>query len=229
MKTAHFRPLVIRAFVACLAGLMLVGQLLGANKAGPERWQKAISTFETADKANPPPQGAILFVGSSTIVKWKTLAQDFPEHKVINRGFGGSEIADSVFYADRIVIPYRPRLIVLRAGGNDIHAGKTPEQVAADFKAFVEKVRANLPHVRIAYMTINATPSRWANVEREKKANQLIKEYIASGKNLDYIDTFAATLGADGKPREELFVKDRLHFNGEGYKILASIVRSHLK
>ena len=148
---------------------------------------------------------------------------------MINRGFGGSQIADSVFYADRIVIPCRPRLIVLRAGGNDIHAGKTPEQVAADFRAFVEKVRAKLPDVRIAYMPINASPSRWANVEREKQANQLINEYIAAGKNLDYIDTFDATLGADGKPREELFVKDRLHFNDEGYKVLAAIVRKHLQ
>jgi hypothetical protein len=216
MKTVRFRSSILRAFVACLVGLTLIGQLRAAEKAGPERWQKAIHTFETADKANPPPQGAILFIGSSTIVRWKTLAHDFPESQVINRGFGGSQIADSVFYADRIVIPYRPRLIVLRAGGNDIQAGKTPEQVAADFKAFIEKVRAKLPEVRIAYMTINATPSRWANAEREKKANQLIKEYIASGKNLDYIDTFAATLGADGKPREELFVKDRLHFNEEG-------------
>ena len=216
MKTVRFRSSILRAFVACLVGLTLIGQLRAAEKAGPQRWQKAIHTFETADKANPPPQGAILFIGSSTIVRWKTLAQDFPESQVINRGFGGSQIADSVFYADRIVIPYRPRLIVLRAGGNDIQAGKTPEQVAADFKAFIEKVRAKLPEVRIAYMTINATPSRWANAEREKKANQLIKEYIASGKNLDYIDTFAATLGADGKPREELFVKDRLHFNEEG-------------
>lgn len=77
MKTARFHPLVLRAFVACLVGLVLVGQLLGANKAGPERWQKTISTFETADKANPPPKGAILFIGSSTIVRWKTLAQDF--------------------------------------------------------------------------------------------------------------------------------------------------------
>ena len=228
MKTVHSRPLVVRAFVVSLLGLALTCQLLAAEKAGPERWQKAIAAFEAADKANPPPQGAILFIGSSTIVRWKTLAQDFPEHPVINRGFGGSQIADSVFYADRIVIPYRPRLIVLRAGGNDIHAGKTPEQVAADFQAFVEKVRAKLPEVRIAYMTINATPSRWANVEREKKANQLIKEYIAAGKNLDYIDTFDATLGADGKPREELFVKDRLHFNDEGYKVLAAIVRKHL-
>jgi lysophospholipase L1-like esterase len=229
MKIVCGRWAAVRAFVAGLVGLSLIGQLPAADKASPQRWQKAITAFEAADKADPPPPGAILFVGSSTIVRWKTLARDFPEQPVINRGFGGSQIADSVFYADRIVIPYRPRLIVLRAGGNDIHAGKTPEQVLADFKSFVETVRARLPEVRIAYMTINATPARWADVEREKKANQLIGEYIASGKNLDYIDTSAATLGADGKPREDLFVKDRLHFNDEGYKVLASIVRRHLR
>lgn len=229
MKTVHFRPLIVRIFLASLALLTLASQIVAAEKAGPERWQKAIEAFEAADKTGPPPQGAVLFIGSSTIVRWKTLARDFPEHPVINRGFGGSQIADSLFYANRIVIPYKPRLIVLRAGGNDIHAGKTPEEVAADFTAFVEKVRASLPEVRIAYMTINASPSRWANVEREKKANQLIKEYIARGKNMVYIDTFDATLGADGKPREDLFVKDRLHFNEEGYKILAAIVRPYLK
>jgi lysophospholipase L1-like esterase len=160
---------------------------------------------------------------------WGTLAPDFPKHKVLNRGFGGCQIADCTYYADRVIVPYRPRLIVLRAGGNDIHAGKSPEQVRDDFQAFVKQVRAKLPKVRIAYLTINATPARWANVEREKKANQLIKDYIDTGRNLDYIDTFDATMGADGRPREELFVNDRLHFNREGYKILASIVRSHLK
>ncbi len=228
MKTIPSRHLVVRAFVVSLLVWTLACQLLAAEKVGPKRWQAAITAFEAADKVNPPSQGAILFIGSSTIVRWKTLARDFPGHAVINRGFGGSQIADSVFYADRIVIPYRPRLIVLRAGGNDIHAGKTPEQVAADFHAFVTQVRAKLPDVRIAYMPINASPSRWANVEREKQANQLIKAYIATGKNLDYIDAFDATLGADGKPREDLFVKDRLHFNDEGYKILAAIVRKHL-
>ena len=97
MKTVHYRTLVIRAFLASLVGLALTCQLQAAEKAGPERWLKAISAFEAADKANPPPQGAILFIGSSTIVRWKTLAQDFREHQVINRGFGGSQIADSVF------------------------------------------------------------------------------------------------------------------------------------
>ena len=85
-------------------------------------------------------------------------AQDYPDYKVINRGFGGSQIADSVYYADRIIIPYKPRLIVLQAGTNDINAGKSPEQVLADFKAFVEKVRAKLPDTRIAFLSINPAP-----------------------------------------------------------------------
>jgi lysophospholipase L1-like esterase len=203
-------------------------QFAAAEQPGSRQWEREIQAFEAADRANPPPQGAILFVGSSTIRMWTTLAQDFPEHKVINRGFGGCQIADCTYYSERIVIPYKPLLIVLRAGGNDIQAGKTPEQVRDDFQTFVEKVRAKLPKVRIAYMTINATPARWANVEREKKANQLIKAYINKGENLDYIDAFDATMGADGKPREELFIKDRLHFNREGYKILASVTRNHL-
>ena len=215
--------------IVCLMCCLAAGaaKLTAAAESGSKRWETEIRAFEAADRAHPPPRGAVLFVGSSTIRFWKTLAQDLPEYEVLNRGFGGCHIADCTYYADRIVIPYQPRLIVLRAGGNDIAAGKTPERVRDDFRAFVEKVRAKLPEVRIAYMTINATPARWANVQREKKANKLIKEYIAHGANLDYIDTFDATM-ANGRPREELFVIDRLHFNAEGYKILASCVRSHL-
>jgi lysophospholipase L1-like esterase len=195
----------------------------------PPHWEKDILAFEAADKKAPPPQGAVLFIGSSGIALWKTLAQDFPEHKVINRGFGGSQIVDSVYYADRIVIPYKPRLIVLRAGTNDINAGKTPARVFADFKAFVEKVHAALPETRIVFMSLGPSPARWANVEKERMANQLIREYIASHKNLDYIDAFKPMLGPDGRPRSELFAEDHLHCNAEGYKLWVSLVRPHLK
>ena len=229
MKTLPRLRLASCVVLSLTFAVLLAGRLGAVDKPAGPRWEKDIAAFEAADRANPPPQGAILFTGSSTIRMWKTLAADFPEHKVINRGFGGSQIADCTFYADRIVVPYKPRLIVLRAGGNDINAGKSPERVAADFKTFVETVRAKLPDVRIAYLTINASSSRLKNTQREKKANELIKEYIAAGKNLDYIDTFDATNGPDGKPRDELFLKDRLHFNAEGYKILTSAVRPHLK
>jgi lysophospholipase L1-like esterase len=194
-----------------------------------EKWEKDIRAFEAADKESPPPAAAVLFIGSSSTRRWKTLARDFPDCEVINRGFGGSEIADCVYYADRIVAPYKPRLIVLQAGGNDINAGKTPEQVRADFKAFVEKVRAKLPDARIAFLSIHPAPSRWAQAEKQKEANRLIKETVASGKNLDYIDLWEQFLGTDGKPREDLFVEDRLHNNAEGYKIRADVVRPHLK
>jgi lysophospholipase L1-like esterase len=199
-----------------------------ATKSHP--FEKDIEAFEAADKKSPPPQGAVLFIGSSSIRMWKTLATDFPDQKVINRGFGGSELADSVYFADRIVIPYKPRLIVLFAGTNDINAGKSPQTVFADFKAFVAHVRAALPNTRIAYLSISPAPIRWSQADKQKEANRRIKDYIASEKNnLDYIDLWDQFLGPDGKPREDLFLHDRLHNNAAGYKIRAAAVRPHLE
>jgi lysophospholipase L1-like esterase len=209
--------------VVCMSSLSMA-----ANKSPSERWEADIQRFEAADRTNPPPQNAVLFIGSSGIALWKTLAEDFPECKVINRGFGGSQIADSAYYADRIVIPYKPRLIVLRAGTNDIAAGKTPEQVCADFQAFVAAVRGKLPETRIAFMSLNPSIARWANFPKETQANTLIKACIASDKSLDYIDVVGAMLGPDGKPRRELYAQDRLHNSAEGYKLWASLVRPHL-
>ena len=199
-----------------------------AAPKGSERWEKEIAAYEAADKTNMPAPGGIVFTGASGIRMWKTLASDFPGENVINRGFGGSEMADSAHFADRIVTPYKPRLVVVQAGGNDINAGKSPEQVLADFKAFVEKVRAKLPDTRIAYLSMNPSPSRWAQRDKQQKGNQLVKAYIDAGKNLDYIDFWGALLGPDGQPREDLFIADKLHNNAAGYKIRADVVRPHL-
>ncbi len=200
-----------------------------AEASSSAKYEKAIRAFEEADKASPPPKGAILFIGASSVRLWKTLAEDFPGYQVINRGFGGSQLADSVYFADRIVIHYEPRLIILNAGGNDINAGKSPEQVLADFRAFVEKVRAELPETRIAFLSLSPSPKRWEQAEKQKAANRLVKQYIAAGKNLDYIELWDQFLGPDGKPREDLFVADRLHNNAAGYKIRAEVVRPHLQ
>ena len=188
------------------------------------KWEKEIAAFEQHDAENPPPKHAIVFVGSSSIRKWTTVAQDFPHHQVLNRGFGGSEMADSVHFADRIVLPYAPRFIVVYAGGNDINAHKTAEQVFADFKAFVATVRAKQPEVPIAYISIAGNPKRWAQVEEVKKANALIEAYTKEQPALQFIDVFHAMLGADGLPRPEIFSADNLHMNPEGYKLWTQIV-----
>lgn len=199
------------------------------TNAGPSKWESEIKAFESADKTNPPPPGAILFVGSSSIRLWKTLAQDFSEYNVINRGFGGSQIADSVAFADRIVIPCRPKAIVLYAGDNDLAAGKSPRQVFADFRAFAQKIQASLPETRIVFLCIKPSPSRWHLVEEIKTANRMIANYCRQKKRLIYIDIFKPMLGPDGKPRAELFLEDRLHMNSKGYALWTRIIKSRLQ
>lgn len=191
-------------------------------------WEKEIAAFEAADTKAPPPKGAILFIGSSSLRLWKTLAQDFPRHRVINRGFGGSQIVDSKHFAERIVFPYAPRQIVMYAGANDIHAGKSPEQVAADFLAFVAKVHSRLPEVPIAFISIAGNPARWKEIDQVRAANRLIQAVCAVDPQLTYIDTASAMLGSDGLPRPDIFVQDRLHMNAEGYKLWTRDIAPYL-
>ena len=203
--------------------------LLAQKKSSLIQWEPEIALFEAADKTNPPPKQAILFIGSSSIRLWKSLPQDFALHPVINRGFGGSQIIDSVNLAERIVFPYQPKQVLIYAGGNDLNAGKSPIEVFGDFKAFVEKVRSKLPETVIGYISIAPNPARWAQVERVRSANRLIEEYARTDPKLKFIDVFTHMLGEDGKPRPELFVEDRLHMNAKGYELWTSLIRPHLR
>ncbi|MCI0744317.1 MAG: GDSL-type esterase/lipase family protein [Verrucomicrobia subdivision 3 bacterium] len=209
--------------------LLALFALSGAAQGATNRWEGEIAAFEASDRTNPPPKGAFLFIGSSSIRLWKTLAADFPQHQVINRGFGGSQIADSVRFADRIVTPCRPKMIVMYSGGNDINASRSPEQVAADFKAFVRKVRGVLPDTKIAYISIAPNPARWAQVERVRKANEMIRDFTKSDSKLRFIDVFPHMLGQDGKPLEGIFVDDGLHMNERGYALWTKLVRPFLE
>lgn len=197
--------------------------------AAPEKWAAAIDKFTTADKTNPPPRDAVVFVGSSSIVKWTTLEKDFAGHKVINRGFGGSELYDSVYYVDRIVIPYAPRTVVVYAGDNDLKAGKTPEKVLADFKAFVAKIHAALPKTRIVYIAVKPSPSRWNIKDLGIKTNALIAAECAKDSRLSFADIWAPMLNEKGEPRPELFVKDMLHLSPAGYEVWQPVVAAALK
>jgi lysophospholipase L1-like esterase len=204
--------------------------LLAALPAWPQtnRFEAEILAFEASDRTNPPPKRPVLFVGSSSIRLWKTLAEDLPGHRVINRGFGGSEISDSVHYANRIVIPYKPRMIVMYAGGNDIHNGKSPERVLGDFRTFVATVHAALPTTKIAWISIAPNPARWAEVDRVREANRLVADFARRQSRVEYIDVFSHMLGPDGSPRPEIFSADRLHMNEQGYVLWTRIVKRHL-
>lgn len=219
----------------CLLGALLcqpapvAAQGSSTNRPHHLQYEKDIQAFEAADKTNPPPAGAILLVGSSSIRKWTNAPAQFPHHRLIMRGFGGSYVADSVAFADRIVIPYKPKLILLYAGDNDIAADKSPAQVFKDFKDFVVKVQVALPKTRIAFIAIKPSPSRIKFINEIKAANELIQEFITEHPGLVYVDIYTPMLGADAKPRAELFVSDQLHLNDAGYKLWASIIKPVLE
>lgn len=191
-------------------------------------WEKEISAFEASDRTNPPPKHGLLFIGSSMIRKWTSLAKDYPGQPVINRGFGGSEVLDSTHFADRIVFPYEPKMIFFRAGGNDIAAGRSPEKVFADYKEFVATVHAKLPDTDIVFLSWTATPLRWAQHDKEETYNKSVREFTAQTPHTKYCDMADMVMDKDGKPRPELFEPDRLHFNAEGYKLMAERVRPFL-
>ena len=211
---------------ARLALIAMVSLATSLQAQAPEnRFEKQMRTYESSDKASPPPKNAILLVGDSQFFRWKTLAEDLPDFTIINRGIDSFQFSDILQFYERLVLPYQPRMIVLHVGGNDVHNGKTGEQVMADFKTFVTKVRATQPKIPIAFSSITPGPGRWDEADRRKQTNKLVKEYIATQKNLRFIDLWDAMLTPDGKPREELWVADRIHPNREGYLVRVKIMR----
>lgn len=192
-------------------------------------WDGEINAFGEIDRKQTPPENAVLFVGSSSMRLWTNLRTDFPNLRVINRGFGGSRIEDSVHYFDRIVAPYKAKAIVLYAGENDINDGLAPEKVAADFVAFAKLVREKSPKSKLYFVSLKPSPSRWALRDKMMKTNELIRGEIAKMKNAAFVDVWTAMLGPNGEPKPEIFRADKLHMTEAGYEIWRGILAKFLK
>lgn len=200
-----------------------------AATAAKVPFEPEILAFEAADRASPAPLGGVVLTGSSSFRLWTNVAADFPGVPLLNRGFGGSILPEVVQLTPRIVLKYRPHLVVLYAGDNDINAGRTPTDVLNDYRTFASIVHSALPSSRIAFVSIKPSPSRWALVDRMREANRLVEQEIARDTLATYVDVFTPMIGADGRPRPELFGPDSLHMTRAGYLIwkakLAPIVR----
>lgn len=188
------------------------------------QWEKEISALEKT----PAPYGGIVFTGSSSIRMWKSLQKDYPALPVANRGFGGSQTFEVVHFFPRIVAPLRPRQVVLFSGTNDINAKKSPRQVASDFMDFSLQMRWLCPGARLSYIEMTSSPSRWTQRDAVVEANAIIKR-LCERNGFDFIPVREKLFGANGEPRQELFIADRLHLNADGYKILADAVRPFLR
>lgn len=202
-----------------LLAIVVASAITHADSAPPSHWQPDIAAFVAADHQHPPAQHGVLFIGSSSIQYWKSLAQDFPGIPVINRGFGGSALPDSTYYADRIVWPYKPSLIVMYAGDNDVNDGATADQVLASFQKFVARAREGVPGVPIVYISIKPSIARLALWPTMKAANDKIRDWAATQKDVRFVNIAPVMVDANGKPRPELFRPDGLHMVPAGYAL----------
>ncbi len=209
--------------ICCLAG---PAALMAADPPplNPARWEPEIRKFEEADEKSPVPPGRIVFVGSSSIRLWD-LEESFPGLDALNRGFGGSELSDTVTFFERIVRPYKPRVIVVYAGDNDLAKGRTPQFVSEQFAALLKKRDKDLPGTPLVFIGIKPSIKRWNLIEQVREANALIKAQCESAKNVTFVDIDAPMIGSDGQPRPELFAKDGLHLSPAGYQLWNSLVR----
>jgi lysophospholipase L1-like esterase len=222
--------------LCCVLTAVMSAPLLAQGRTNNSSSQTAetpfaseIAAFEASDKTLMPPLGGVLFIGSSSIRLWKTLAEDFAEIPVINRGFGGSQIADSVRYVERIVFPYQPKMIVMYAGGNDLNSGKSPAQVLKDFQEFQRKIHAELPATRLVYISINPSVARWSQEANVLETNRLIRQFIkdkaTKTRKLTFLDSHSRLLSRDNMPRPEILQPDGLHLNAKGYAEWKAILK----
>lgn len=210
--------------------LFLLGKTLLAQTTCPPFWNE-IRQFKKEDSAQAPPKNAILFTGSSSFTRWKDVQQAFPNHIIINRGFGGSQLTDVIRYAYDAILPYAPKQVVIYCGENDLSASDSiqAEDVVVRFKTLFGIIRQNLPQATIHFVSIKPSPSRQRFFTEINKANRQIKAFLQKQKNAGFINVYDAMLAADGLPRKDIFVEDNLHMNAEGYRIWQRIIAPYLR
>jgi lysophospholipase L1-like esterase len=189
-----------------------------------------IQSFKHQDSINPPPQHAILFVGSSSFTKWTDVQSYFPGYTIINRGFGGSSLPDVIRYANEIIIPYHPKEIVIYCGENDFAGddNTTAEMVAERFKTLYAIIRSKMPDVPVVFISIKPSPSRRKYWPKMIEANRMIKDFIGTQQHASYVDVDKPMLNENNQPRPEIFLDDSLHMNAKGYAIWQKAIEPYL-
>jgi lysophospholipase L1-like esterase len=198
-----------------------------AQEATPLKWEPAITKFEKEDLETPPPSGVNLFVGSSSIVMWN-VANFFPEHKVLNRGFGGSQFSDLLYYVNRVVTPYKPAKIFIYEGDNDIFVGEDPRHILKEAKKVRKIIARKLPGVPVVFISAKPSVARWKFKKQYESLNQGLKKYAKKARNTEYADVWSPMLDQTGNVFTHIFREDGLHMNDEGYKIWQAVLNAYL-
>lgn len=215
-----------------MKNLKLIALLLfvfaAAQAQQKDAFYKEIQNFKKQDSIKLPPKNAVLFIGSSTFTKWTDVQTYFPDHTIINRGFGGSSLPNVINYIADIVYPYYPKQVVIYCGENDFAAGVSAAVVVDRVKQLFGLIRQKYPKAQLTFISIKPSPSREKYWPLMMDANKKIVEIIAKMKRASYINTYDAMFDLEGKIMTDIFLSDKLHMNAKGYAIWAKIMEPYL-
>ncbi len=219
----------IRCASALAATLLIVGLVSTAAAQGASdssRWADAIAAFD-ADAASRP-SGAIVLTGSSSFARWRTMEEDLAPLTVVPRGFGGSTMADVLHYVDRLVMPYKPRAVVIYEGDNDTSRGVSPETIGGQLTEIISKIHAALPDTRVYVLSVKPSLARVNVWDKAQETNNAYKKIVTGDERLHFIDVATPFLKANGTVMDDVFVDDGLHLNDKGNRIWATAIKSVL-
>lgn len=204
---------------------IVTAQQASEKRPDPARFEKEIGTFEKHDSQHQPPHGAVLFTGSSSVKNWhKELATDFKGLTVLGRGFGGSNMNDLLHYMDKVVLKYNPRAVVVYEGDNDLKEGMSPKEIFRNYQAFYKRLSGRLPQARLYILAVKPSPERWKHWPKAVDLNQKLKTWADAEPNIYFIDMATCLLDDLQKPRKELYSRDNLHLNRDGYKCWRNVL-----
>ncbi|MGB3850774.1 MAG: SGNH/GDSL hydrolase family protein [Tunicatimonas sp.] len=210
-------------------GVALSAASLGFAQSGAERWEPTIRQFERQDSLNPVEPGAVLFVGSSSIAKWQNVADYFPDQRVLNRGFGGSEFSDLLHYADRVIYPYQPSKIFIYEGDNDLASGESPQQIMDEAKQLRARIRKALGNTPVVFISPKPSVARWELKDQYEALNAQLEAYASREKDTEFADVWTPALDENGRVLTSIFVADSLHLNAAGYRIWQKALAPYLE
>ena len=223
----------MRKIAFSLIGVALLSSCSLQKRYSPESYAWALPEIKAFERLNvqPIPKNGLLFIGSSSIRLWKTLAQDMAPYPVVQRGYGGAHLRDAIFFSQALLGNGQPAMIIGFIA-NDIKGvpeDERPQRVKRLFKYFVKQVRKRYPKTPFLWVEITPTQSRWAQWKAIQKVNQKIKDYCEKKANLYFVETATAFLTAEGLPRTELFVEDQLHLNQQGYALWSRLIKQEIE
>ncbi|WP_017730512.1 GDSL-type esterase/lipase family protein [Nafulsella turpanensis] len=219
-------------FLITLVAVFFLLQACGdmdSSELGPKRFEETVQQFEALDKKSPPEEGAILFVGSSSIAHWNTLADDFPEERILNRGMGGSEFSDLLYYDNRLIYSYKPSRIFVYEGDNDLWYDEKPGDILNEAKELRQRIAEELPGVPVVFISVKPSVARWEMKEQYEEFNSLLKEYAEETPLTLFADIWTPMLNKEGEVYKHIFKKDKLHMNEQGYKVWQSVLAPYVK